>query len=80
MNVSGYADFLDRSGAWIGAGTVPPAGTAFVRRWAIENADAGGDLLVLQVLVRPASSGAAAGAARVAGEARLVTMRARTRQ
>ena len=77
-NVPGYADFLDRNGTWIGNGPSPPAGTAFVRRWAIEATDAGGDLLVLQVLVRPVASGSADGSQRVTGEARLVTLRART--
>ena len=79
-NVPGYVDFLDRNGAWTGNGTAPPAGTAFVRRWAVEAVDAGGDLLVLQVLVRPVTSGSASGSERVAGETRLVTLRARTRR
>ena len=77
-NVAGAVDFLDRNGAWIGNGVVPPAGTAFIRRWAIEAIDPGGDLLVVQVLVRPVASGSASGAQRVAGETRLVTLRART--
>ena len=60
-NVPGYVDFLDRNGAWTGNGTAPAAGTAFVRRWAIEAVDPAGDLLVLQVLVRPVTSGSASG-------------------
>ncbi len=79
-NVGGYADFLDRNGAWLGGGTTPPPGTAFVRRWSVENFDAAGDLLVIQVLVRPVASGSAPGKDRVAGEARLVSLRARTRR
>lgn len=79
-NVSGYVDFLDRSGAWIGTGGTAPPRTAFVRRWSIESADAAGDLLVLQVLVRPVASGSASGVARVAREARFVTLRARLRR
>ena len=77
-NVPGAVDFLDRNGTWIGNGPSSPARTAFVRRWAIEATDAGGDLLVLQVLVRPVASGSAGGSQRVAGEVRLVTLRART--
>lgn len=79
-NVSGYADFLDRNGRWLGAGTTPPSGTAFVRRWSVEPYDTAGDLLVLQVLVRPVSAGSATGTARVAREARFVSLRARTRR
>lgn len=78
-SVNGYADFLDRNGIWIAAGSAPPPGTAFVRRWSID-ADPGGDLLVLQVLVRPVASGIASGSQRVAGEARFVTLRARERR
>lgn len=79
-NVSGYVDFLDRRGAWIGTGATAPAGTAFVRRWSIDTVGATGDLLAFQVLVRPVASGAASGSARVAGEVRLVTLRARLRR
>ena len=77
-NVPGHVDFLDRNGTWIGNGTVPPAGTSFVRRWAIEAVDASEDLLAVQVLVRPIASGSATGSQRVAGEARLVTLLPRT--
>jgi prepilin-type N-terminal cleavage/methylation domain-containing protein len=79
-NVAGYVDFLDGNGSWIGQGTSPPPGTVFVRRWAIDAVDAGGDLLALQVLVRPVASGSATGSERVAGEVRLITLRARTRR
>jgi prepilin-type N-terminal cleavage/methylation domain-containing protein len=79
-NVGGYADFLDRNGGWLGGGTSPPPGTAFVRRWSIENVDPAGDLIVVQVLVRPVFAGTAAGKDRVAGEARFVSLRARTRR
>jgi len=78
-NVSGLADFLDGAGAWVGSGTAPPSGAAFVRRWSIEPADAGGDLLVLQVLVRPVAAGSP-GARRARGEARYVSLLARTRR
>lgn len=78
-SVRGFEDFLDGRGAWLGSGSGPPAGTAFVRRWSIDTADPGGDLLVLQVLVRPVASGAS-GRAPAQGEARYVTLRARTRR
>lgn len=78
-NVSGYVDFLDRNGTWLGAGGSAPPSTAFVRRWSIELMGGSADLLVVQVLVRPVASGSAPGESRVAGEARLVTLRARSR-
>jgi prepilin-type N-terminal cleavage/methylation domain-containing protein len=78
-NVAGFADFLDGRGEWIGSGTAPSAGAAFVRRWSIEPADIAGDLLVLQVLVRPVASGSPGGG-RARGEARYVSLLARTRR
>lgn len=69
VNVSGFVDYLDDSGAWIGEGAAPPPGAAFVRRWAIE-APADPDLLLLHVLVRPIVNEAA-------GETHLVTIRLR---
>jgi prepilin-type N-terminal cleavage/methylation domain-containing protein len=77
-NVSGFVDFLDGNGTWLGPGASPPTGAVFLRRWSIDPLGASADLLVLQVLVRPLSSGSPAGAARTAGEVRLVTLRART--
>lgn len=79
-NVAGYTDFLDRNGRWLAGGISPPPGTTFVRRWSIDAMGAGSDLLVVQVVVRPVASGASAGARRLPGEARLVTLRARTRR
>lgn len=35
VNTSGYCDFLDEHGRSLGGGTAAPAGTMFVRRWAI---------------------------------------------
>ncbi len=49
---AGYIDYLDRDGGRIGTGAQQPAGTAFVRRWSVSPlAAAGGDALLLQVLV-----------------------------
>ncbi len=47
----GYVDFLDRRGAWVGAGPSPPAATAFVRRWSIQPVATAADALALQVRV-----------------------------
>ncbi len=35
QNTDGYCDFLDANGQTLGAGTSPPVGAVFVRRWAI---------------------------------------------
>jgi len=78
-NVSGLADFVDGTGQWLGSGTATPSGAAFVRRWSVEPLDAAGDLVVLQVLVRPVAAGSPA-TGRVRGEARYVTVLARTRR
>jgi prepilin-type N-terminal cleavage/methylation domain-containing protein len=73
-SLAGYVDFLDRDGAWLSAAAEPPAGAAYVRRWAV---DAGaGDVLLLRVVVRPLAADLA-GARGGRGEARLVTLRAR---
>ncbi|MBA2303434.1 MAG: prepilin-type N-terminal cleavage/methylation domain-containing protein [Acidobacteria bacterium] len=77
VNIGGFFDFLDDHGRWLSGGGSAPGGTAFVRRWSVEPADAGGDLLVLQVLVRPAAAAGAGAARRVEGEARYTTLRAR---
>lgn len=56
-NTSGYVDYLDQSGRWVGSGASPPPGACWVRRWSIEPVAANpDDLLVLQVLVIPAGS------------------------
>ncbi len=64
--VTGYIDYLDGDGAWLGAGSNPPAGTAFVRRWSVSPVpSAGPDALLLQVAVVAASMRGGAGAAPV---------------
>jgi type II secretory pathway pseudopilin PulG len=34
-NVDGFCDFVDAAGAPLDVGSAPPAGTAYVRRWAV---------------------------------------------
>lgn len=80
VNVPGYADYLDARGVHVGAGTSPPADAALVRRWAIEPADASGDLLVIQVLVRPLDGSVVPAGGRATGEVRFATLRARVRR
>ena len=77
-NVSGFVDYLDAAGMWVGNGTVAPPTAVFVRRWAVE-APAQPDVLVLQVLVRPLANGQGAGR-RQPGDARLFTARARVQR
>ena len=77
-NVSGFVDYLDEAGRWVGNGTTAPRAAVFVRRWAIESPGPP-DLLVLQVLVRPLANGRLAGR-RQPGDARMATARARVRR
>jgi prepilin-type N-terminal cleavage/methylation domain-containing protein len=61
---AGSADYLDRSGRWVGAGAAPPAGSVFVRRWSIEDDAAVPGTRVLRVGVwrlPPPSAGAGGG-------------------
>ena len=76
-NVPGYADFADGNGAVLGGGTTPPTGAVFVRRWSVDALGATGDLVALQVLVRPLAAGMPWAGGRAAGDVRLVTLRAR---
>ena len=77
-NTSGFVDYLDAHGRWIGNGPAPPPGSVFVRRWSIEPSAPATDLVVVQVLVRPLGRGTATAAARrTRGETRLVTVMAR---
>jgi type II secretory pathway pseudopilin PulG len=50
-NTSGYADYLDGTGRWVGGGVVAPSRAVFVRRWSIAPMPESADTLVLQVLV-----------------------------
>ena len=79
-DLPGYVDYLDARGARVGGGASPPPGAALVRRWAVEPADATGDLLVLQVLVRPLDGSLVPAGGRAAGEVRFATLRARVRR
>ena len=35
-NVTGYVDYLDRNGQWVGNGQGPPRTAVYVRRWAVD--------------------------------------------
>jgi prepilin-type N-terminal cleavage/methylation domain-containing protein len=81
-NIAGYVDHLDRRGAWVGAGTTPPPGTSFVRRWSVgSHRLAPADLLRLDVVVLPvrltAHTGWTTGGAIPPGVVWLSTLRGR---
>lgn len=75
-NTAGYCDFLDVNGRAIAPATSPPAGAAFVRRWALHLIDSG-DALVLQVVVMPTTGPRGLVGGRGPEEARLVGARIR---
>lgn len=83
QNVPRYVDFLDATGAWVGTGVIPPAGSAFVRRWAIVPLPTNpNNTIVIQVLVSPLSSEMARVATgeprrRMRGDALLTSVKAR---
>jgi type II secretory pathway pseudopilin PulG len=64
VDSTGFVDYMDGAGAWIGSGPSPPAQAMFIRRWSVEE-DAGGPpaVLTLRVVVlrRGVRSAAAAG-------------------
>ncbi len=79
-NVDGYCDFLDARGSWLAGGTRAPAGTAWVRRWAIDLPGTPAETVRLQVLVAPlarAATDRVESAARGVNGAWLVTLRTR---
>jgi hypothetical protein len=58
-NVDGFVDYLDAHLNVVGTGTVPPAGSVYVRRWAIvAHPDDPDHTRVLQVLVIPVAASA----------------------
>lgn len=51
-STTGYVDYLDAYGAWVGTGSTPPANAIYVRRWSIEPLPTNpNNTLVFQVLV-----------------------------
>jgi len=83
QNTSGFVDFLDGSGAWVGTGTTPPGSAVYIRRWSIQPLPTNPKHpLVIQVLVTPIALEAtrvqtAFTRTRMAGDALLVTVRTR---
>jgi prepilin-type N-terminal cleavage/methylation domain-containing protein len=78
-NVDGYCDFLDAAGSSLGTGTSPPLNTSYIRRWSVAPLAADpANGLVVQVRVVSRSAGDVPAGRSAAGEARLVSIRART--
>jgi len=82
QNTGGYCDFLDERGNPLGGGTVPPATTAYIRRWSVEPLPTNpNNTLVLQVLVtRLRNRGTAdqtTDVKRLPDEARMVSLKTR---
>ena len=51
-NTSGFVDYLDLSGRWVGTGGTPPATAFYIRRWSIEPLPTNpNNTLIIQVMV-----------------------------
>jgi len=51
-STTGYVDYLNAYGAWVGTGAAPPANAIYVRRWSVEPLPTNpNNTLVFQVLV-----------------------------
>ncbi len=81
QNTTGFVDYLDENGNWVGNGATPPAAGIFIRRWSIEPLPTNpNNTLILQVLVTRLRSRGAADAGnvkRLQEEARLVAVKTR---
>jgi prepilin-type N-terminal cleavage/methylation domain-containing protein len=86
QNTTGFVDFLDGSGNWVGTGSTPPATAVYIRRWSIQPLPTNpNNTLVIQVLVTPVTNEQARVDSsftrrRMAGDALLVTVRTRKAQ
>jgi prepilin-type N-terminal cleavage/methylation domain-containing protein len=86
QNTTGFVDFLDGGGSWVGTGSTPPESAVYIRRWSIQPLPTNpNNTLVIQVLVTPVTSEQARVQSqftrtRMAGDALLVTVRTRKAQ
>jgi type II secretory pathway pseudopilin PulG len=81
-NMTGYVDYLDRSGTVLGGGPTPTVGTVYVRRWSVEPLPTNpNNTLIIQVLAFSVGDRANTGVGvvhdRARDEARLVTVKTR---
>jgi prepilin-type N-terminal cleavage/methylation domain-containing protein len=83
QNITGFVDYLDEYGNWIGnGGGTPPPAAIFIRRWSIEPLPTNpNNTLILQVLVtrfrQRGAADAATNVGRLPEEARLVSVKTR---
>jgi type II secretory pathway pseudopilin PulG len=57
QNVTGFFDYVDSAGNWVGTGTTRPGTAVYVRRWSITPLPTNpNNTLVIQVLVTPLSN------------------------
>jgi prepilin-type N-terminal cleavage/methylation domain-containing protein len=77
-STTGFVDYLNAHGRWVGTGASPPADAIFVRRWSIDAWRGSPDALVVQVLVRPVSQGITGTVRRGRAETRLTSLFVRT--
>jgi len=78
----GYVDYLAAGGNWLGNGLQAPAGTVYVRRWAVQPLPTNpNNTLILQVMVTPIGNDAVRQAGgsrtRLPGESLLVSVKTR---
>lgn len=82
-NRTGYFDYLDADGTWVGNGATAPGTASFIRRWSIQPLPTNpNNTLVLQVLVSPISneqsrSTVTGGRQRMPGDALLTSVKTR---
>jgi prepilin-type N-terminal cleavage/methylation domain-containing protein len=81
-NTTGYVDYLDQTGRWVGTGPQPVAGAVYVRRWNIQRLPSDPEnTLVFQVLVTPVAGSSTAAPSVVAvrhpADALLTSLRTR---
>ena len=83
--VDGWVDYVDQFGNIKGGGTTPPAGTVYIRRWAIEPLPTNpNNTLIIHVLVTKrldrGSADQDGSTVRLADESRLVSVKTRKAQ
>jgi hypothetical protein len=79
VNTPGFVDFTSADGRWLGTGRAPPAGAAFVRRWAILPLLTDPlHTVVLHVAVLPVSEAMVPGGGQPGGAVHLTTIRTRS--
>jgi prepilin-type N-terminal cleavage/methylation domain-containing protein len=82
-NITGFVDFVDAAGAWVGTGNTPPGSAVYIRRWSIQPLPTNpNNTLVIQVLVTPRSNEGTRVASsnprvRMPGDTLLVTVKTR---